>query len=111
MKVESLCAGLPRDIDWHGRTVLTSIYKTPVDSRLRVTTLNFEGDEQSDLTVYGGVDKAVHVYPSEQQVRSHRGMTWPASSHGVSRSASSIPIVAICSSRRRAKKRIADAAR
>ena len=30
-----------------------------------MTTLNFEGDEQSDLTVHGGVDKAVYVYPSE----------------------------------------------
>jgi MOSC domain-containing protein YiiM len=45
--------------------VLTSIFKAPVDRRLRVTTLNFEGDEQSDLSVHGGVDKAVYVYPSE----------------------------------------------
>ena len=45
--------------------MLTSIFKEPVDRRLRVTTLNFEGDEQSDLTVHGGVDKAVYVYPSE----------------------------------------------
>jgi MOSC domain-containing protein YiiM len=45
--------------------VLTSIFKSPVDRRLRVTTLNFEGDEQSDLTVHGGVDKAVYAYPSE----------------------------------------------
>jgi MOSC domain-containing protein YiiM len=39
----------------------------PVDQgrRLRVTTLNVEGDAQSDLTVHGGVDKAVYVYPSE----------------------------------------------
>jgi MOSC domain-containing protein YiiM len=27
--------------------------------------LNIEGDEQSDLTVHGGVDKAVYVYPFE----------------------------------------------
>lgn len=32
---------------------------------MRVTKLNFEGDEQSDLTVHGGVDKAVYAYPSE----------------------------------------------
>jgi len=65
MKVVSLSVGLPREVEWHGRTVLTSIFKTPVDRRLRVTTLNVEGDEQSDLTVHGGVDKAVYVYPSE----------------------------------------------
>jgi MOSC domain-containing protein YiiM len=65
MKVMSLCVGLPREVEWHGKTVLTSIFKTPVDRRLRVTTLNIEGDEQSDLTVHGGVDKAVYVYAAE----------------------------------------------
>ena len=65
MKVVSLSVGLPREIAVEGGSVLTSIFKEPVDRRLRVTTLNFEGDEQSDLTVHGGVDKAVYVYPSE----------------------------------------------
>ena len=65
MKVVSLSVGRPREVEWDGNMVLTSIFKAPVDRRLRVTTLNFEGDEQSDLTVHGGVDKAVYVYPSE----------------------------------------------
>lgn len=65
MQVVSLNVGLPREIEWHGKTVLTSIFKTPVDRRLRVTTLNLDGDQQSDLSVHGGVDKAVYVYPSE----------------------------------------------
>ena len=65
MKVISLSVGRPREVEWRGGTVLTSIFKSPVDRRLRVTTLNFEGDEQSDLTVHGGVDKAVYVYPAE----------------------------------------------
>jgi MOSC domain-containing protein YiiM len=65
MKVVSLSVGLPREVEVHGGTVLTSIFKTPVDRRLRVTALNFEGDEQSDLTVHGGVDKAVYAYPAE----------------------------------------------
>lgn len=65
MHVVSLSVGLPREVEWHGRTVLTSIFKAPVDRRLKVSTLNLEGDEQSDLTVHGGVDKAVYVYPSE----------------------------------------------
>jgi MOSC domain-containing protein YiiM len=30
-----------------------------------VSTLNVEGDQQSDLTVHGGPDKAVYAYPSE----------------------------------------------
>ena len=32
---------------------------------VRVGTLNLDGDEQSDLSVHGGVHKAVYVYPSE----------------------------------------------
>ena len=65
MRIVSLSVGLPREFEWHGRTVLTSNFKAPVDRRLRVTTLNFEGDEQSDLSVHGGADKAVYAYPSE----------------------------------------------
>src|SRR3954453_6776585 len=65
LKVVSLSVGLPREVEWEGHAVLTSIFKEPVDRRLRVSSLNFEGDEQSDLTVHGGVDKAVYVYPSE----------------------------------------------
>src|SRR6185312_14561881 len=65
MKVVSLSVGLPREIEVEGGSVRTSIFKEPVDRRLRVTTLNLEGDAQSDLTVHGGVDKAVYAYPSE----------------------------------------------
>ena len=60
-----MSVGGPREVAWDGETVLTSIFKTPTDRRLRVTALNIEGDEQSDLTVHGGVDKAVSAYPSE----------------------------------------------
>jgi len=45
--------------------VETSIWKGPVDGRVRVSKFNLEGDRQSDLTVHGGADKAVYVYPSE----------------------------------------------
>ncbi len=52
-------------MQWRGKTVTTSIFKAPVAGRIRVNRLNLAGDEQSDLTVHGGVDKAVYVYPSE----------------------------------------------
>jgi MOSC domain-containing protein YiiM len=65
MRIVSLNVGLPREVEWRGKTVRTSIFKTPVDHLLHLTTLNLEGDEQSDLSVHGGVDKAVYVYPSE----------------------------------------------
>jgi len=44
---------------------LTGIFKSPVQKRLRLNTLNLEGDRQADLTVHGGQDKAVYAYPSE----------------------------------------------
>jgi MOSC domain-containing protein YiiM len=65
MKIIALSVGAPREVQWRGRTVLTSIFKTPVDRRLRLTRLNLEGDEQSDLTVHGRFEKAVYVYPAE----------------------------------------------
>jgi MOSC domain-containing protein YiiM len=45
--------------------VTSGIFKQRVEHRLRVTTLNLEGDEQADLTVHGGPSKAVYCYPSE----------------------------------------------
>ena len=43
----------------------TSIFKAPVEGRVRVAALNIAGDQQSDLAVHGGIDKAVYAYPSE----------------------------------------------
>jgi MOSC domain-containing protein YiiM len=65
MKLLSVNVGLPREVQWNERTVRTSIFKSPVTGRLPVRKLNLDGDQQSDLTVHGGVDKAVYVYPSE----------------------------------------------
>ncbi len=65
MKVVSINVGLPRDVEWRGKVVRTSIFKAPVSGRVRVTKLNLKGDEQSDLTVHGGADKAIYAYPSE----------------------------------------------
>jgi MOSC domain-containing protein YiiM len=61
----SVNVGLPREVDWHGRVVRTSIWKNPVEGRVRVTSLNLEGDQQSDLSVHGGAEKAVYAYPCE----------------------------------------------
>jgi MOSC domain-containing protein YiiM len=65
LKLLSVNVGMPRELDWHGKLVRTSIFKSPVFGPVRVATLNLEGDQQSDLTVHGGVHKAVYVYPSE----------------------------------------------
>lgn len=65
MKLLSINVGLPREVEWRGKTILTSIFKSPVAGRVRVGKLNLEGDRQSDLSVHGGPEKAVYAYPSE----------------------------------------------
>lgn len=66
MKIISLNVGLPRTVpDAHGRDVLTSIFKSSVPGPLLLRRMNLDGDLQSDLTVHGGKNKAVYVYPSE----------------------------------------------
>jgi MOSC domain-containing protein YiiM len=65
MKLLSINVGLPREIEWKGQMVRTSIFKLPVSGRIQVAKLNLEGDQQSDLLVHGGIDKAVYAYPSE----------------------------------------------
>ena len=65
MKVISVNVGLPKEIIGGGRSITTGIIKNPVAGRVRVRTLNLDGDRQADLKVHGGVDKAVYVYPSE----------------------------------------------
>jgi len=64
----SVNVGLPRDIQWKGRTVHTAIWKEPVGGRCRVGRLNLEGDGQGDLAGHGGEQRAVFVY----QIESHR---------------------------------------
>jgi MOSC domain-containing protein YiiM len=65
MKIISVNVGLPRLVVWRGQSVSTGIFKQPVKGRVRLRTLNLDGDRQSDLSVHGGPDKAVYAYPSE----------------------------------------------
>jgi len=64
----SVNVGLPREIQWKGRTVHTGIWKNPVQGRCRVRRLNLEGDGQGDLAGHGGEQRAVFVY----QIESYR---------------------------------------
>jgi MOSC domain-containing protein YiiM len=65
MKIVSVNVGLPREVTWKGRSVLTGIFKEPVAGAVRVRGVNLEGDRQADLTVHGGRDKAVYAYAAE----------------------------------------------
>lgn len=48
-----------------GRSVLSGIRKRPVEGRVAVQPLGLGGDEQADLSVHGGLSKAVYAYPAE----------------------------------------------
>jgi MOSC domain-containing protein YiiM len=47
------------------QSVISGIRKQAVDSPVQIGILGMEGDEQADLTVHGGVDKALYLYPYE----------------------------------------------
>jgi MOSC domain-containing protein YiiM len=57
--------GTPTLVPVNQQTVLTSIFKSPVEGRVAVRRHNIDGDRQSDLTVHGGPNKAVYCYPAE----------------------------------------------
>lgn len=65
MKLISVNVGLPRTVTWQGQSVTTGIFKEPVSGPVKLRRLNLEGDRQADLTVHGGTEKAVYVYPAE----------------------------------------------
>ena len=65
MQILSLNVGRPRLVQWNGESVSTGIFKEPVKGPVRLRTLNLDGDRQADLSVHGGVHKAVYAYPSE----------------------------------------------
>lgn len=47
-------------------SVRTAIWKNPVEGRVAVRGVNLAGDEQADLSVHGGPDKAVYAYALEE---------------------------------------------
>ena len=65
MKVLSVNVGLPRKVLFNGQTITTAIFKDPVKGPVMLRKINIDGDKQADLTVHGGMDKAVYSYPVE----------------------------------------------
>ena len=64
-RLVSVNVGLPRDVEWKGRTVHTGIWKDPVPGRRHAKRLNLDGDGQGDLAGHGGEQRAVLVYQLE----------------------------------------------
>lgn len=65
MRIASVNIGRARTVTIAGRPVLTAIGKRAVAGPVAVRPLGLEGDEQADLSVHGGLGKAVYAYPGE----------------------------------------------
>ena len=65
--VRSVNVGMPSVIAvQRGEAILSGIRKAPLETEtVFVSALGIAGDGQADLTVHGGIDKAVYAYPSE----------------------------------------------
>ena len=79
MRVVSVNTGRARPLRAGGRDVFSGIGKTAVNGPVTVGPLGLAGDEQADLSVHGGLDKAVYAYPVEhlplwQRLRRNRGV-------------------------------------
>jgi len=61
----SLQTARARRVQIDGRSVLTAIHKQPVAGPVAVAAMGLAGDEQADLSVHGGLSKAVYAYPAE----------------------------------------------
>lgn len=65
MRIHSLNVAVPKLVAYKGEQVWTGIYKLATEAPLMVRKLNIDGDQQADLSVHGGVDKAVYAFPRE----------------------------------------------
>ncbi len=50
---------------FRGEDEPSAIGKKPIEGRVTVHRLGLDGDEQADLAVHGGPDKAIHHYPHD----------------------------------------------
>jgi len=67
LRILSVNMGLPAVLgEYRGEIVVSGFAKTPVaDAQVFVGAANIEGDGQADLSVHGGIDKAVYCYPAD----------------------------------------------
>lgn len=65
MNLLSINVSQPKAVPYGDETLITGIYKEPIEGRLKLSFTNLEGDGQADLTNHGGIYKAVYCYPHE----------------------------------------------
>ena len=65
MRLVSVQTGQARRVQIGGRSLLSAMGKRAVAGPVPVMPLGLLGDEQADLSVHGGLEKAVYAYPAE----------------------------------------------
>ena len=65
----SVQIGLARRIKIGERSILTAYGKQAVTDAVPVMPLGLMGDEQADLSIHGGLEKAIYAYSSEHYPR------------------------------------------
>jgi len=76
MRVLGVQVGAVQPLPVGDQQVMSGFRKQPVDGPVTVGALGLAGDEQADLTVHGGLAKAVYAYPVEHYAfwRAHRSV-------------------------------------
>ncbi|WP_347548909.1 MOSC domain-containing protein [Pseudalkalibacillus hwajinpoensis] len=64
-KLVSVNVGKPIETEYKGKQIETGIYKQSVKEAVYVSSVQVEGDAQSDLVHHGGPEKAICVYSSD----------------------------------------------
>ena len=65
-RLVAVSTGRPRQVGVRrGRPLMSAIFKAPVAGRVAAGPEGLDGDEQADLRVHGGPDKAVYAYAEE----------------------------------------------
>ncbi len=65
IRVLGVQTGLARPLLAGGQSVLSGIHKTAATGAVAVGPMGLSGDEQADLSVHGGLSKAIYAYPHE----------------------------------------------
>lgn len=80
MQLLHISRGSVRPLRVGERTLQSAIGKTPVQGPVKVGPMGLAGDEQADLSVHGGLDKALYAFPLAhltywQQQRTAQGVS------------------------------------
>jgi MOSC domain-containing protein YiiM len=87
MQLLHINLGTERPLRVGERKLMSAIGKKPVAGPVHVGPLGLAGDEQADLSVHGGLDKAVYAFPAEHLAYWQQQRT----AHGVSLFEESLP--------------------